>query len=49
MGWRRRSGWRAVRTNHTGVDHGAAITSRIAHFFDIIAKELGYLKQEPAQ
>ena len=26
--------------NQAGIDHGAAVPSRIAHFFDIIADEL---------
>ena len=26
--------------NQTGGDHGAAISGRIAHFFDIVANEL---------
>ena len=40
VGRRRRSGWRAVRTNQAGVDHGAAVPSRIAHLLNILADEL---------
>ena len=37
---RRRSGWRAVRVNQAGVDHGAAIAGRITHLLHILADEL---------
>jgi hypothetical protein len=41
VGRRRRAGlWRAVRLNHAGGDHGAAVPGRIAHFLHILADEL---------
>ena len=40
VGRRRRSGWRAARTNQAGIDHGATIPSRIAHFLYILANKL---------
>jgi hypothetical protein len=27
--------------NHGGGDHGATVSGRVAHFFDIVADELG--------